>query len=192
MKILVIPVIKEPYKNQIEFSVDIRLVKILESFFSKSRIQYAIEKKKYEYDLLVLSGGNDIIQFSKLSKDKIRHSLDNFFFKDAIKKKKKIFGICHGSQFIGKKLGFKIIKKKKVGFENIYTEKKKMFLKLYHNYSIIIKKAKKNITIDAKTKDNTIEAFSYIKKKIFAVNWHPERNRKINHIDKKFFQLLGR
>ena len=71
-------------------------------------------------------------------------------------------------------------------------KKKKMFLKLYHNYSIIIKKAKKNITIDAKTKDNTIEAFSYIKKKIFAVNWHPERNRKINHIDKKFFQLLGR
>ena len=89
MKILIIPVIKEPYKNQIEFSVDIRLVKILESFFLKSRIQYAIEKKKYEYDLLVLSGGNDIIQFSKSSKDKIRHSLDNFFFKDAIKKKEK-------------------------------------------------------------------------------------------------------
>ena len=192
MKILIIPVIKEPYKNQIEFSVDIRLVKILKFFFSKSIIQYAVEKKKYEYDLLVLVGGNNIIQFSKLLKDKIRHSLDNFFFKDAIKKKKKILGICHGSQFIGKKLGLKIIKKRKVGFEDIYTEKKKMSLKLFHDYSIINKKVKKNIIIYAKTKDNTIEAFSHKKKKIFGVNWHPERNRKINHIDKKFFQLLGR
>jgi putative glutamine amidotransferase len=191
MNILIIPVIKEPYKNQVEFGVDLRLIKILKSFFLNCNIKYATEKKKHRYDLLILTGGNSITQFSNSQKDKIRHSLDNFYYKDAIRKKIRILGICHGSQFIGKKLGLRVIKKRKVGFENIYTEKKNIYLKLYHDYSMISKE-KKNITIYAKTKDNTIEAFSDKKKNIFGINWHPERNKKINFIDKKFFKILGK
>lgn len=189
MKILIIPIIKEPHKGQIEFSVDLKLIKILNFFLPNCTIEYASEIKKYKYDLLVLTGGNNIIQYSNSNKDKIRHSLDNFYYKDAVRRKKRILGICHGSQFIGKRLGLKIIKKRKVGFENIYTSQKKIWLKLYHDYSIVIKNQKK-VIIYASTKDNTIEAFSDIKNKIFGINWHPERNKKINLIDKKFFKLL--
>ena len=67
MKILIVPKIREPYKNQVEINVDIRLFNFFRKIFPKSKISFAFNKDiKQKYDLLILSGGNNLSKFSKI------------------------------------------------------------------------------------------------------------------------------
>ena len=86
MKILIIPTIREVYKNQFELSVDLKLLSFLKKVFKNSTIKTYNLNTKNDYDLLVLAGGNNSI--IKKKADKIRDKLNNSLFNFSLKKKK--------------------------------------------------------------------------------------------------------
>ena len=106
MIIGIVPTIREPYKDQIEFSVDLKLLSFFRRFKKNSKFVILCEKRSYHFDFLCLSGGNDIEDNSKRSR--FRKKLDEFFYLKAKKSKIPILAICHGAQFIVKKEGGKL------------------------------------------------------------------------------------
>ena len=50
MKILIIPTVRETYKNQFEFSVDIKLINLVKKIFNNSSIEiFNLTKKNILY-----------------------------------------------------------------------------------------------------------------------------------------------
>lgn len=191
MIIYIVPKVIEIYKGQYEFAIDEKIIKFFKFVFPKSKIEILTHHKKLnnKNTLLVLSGGNTILKFSKKKKDKIREKLDNFYFNQCIKKKIKILGICHGAHFIADHYNCKIKKKKHLKNHEVYLSKlkKKIIVNSYHNY--IIYDLPKNITLLGNANDKTIEAFE-IKSNILGIMWHPERYKKFKKIDKKLINSL--
>ena len=66
--------------------------KLIKKIFGACDIEIMNEPiiKKKNYNLIILSGGNTILNFSKKSEDVIRSKLDNIAFKHAKKYKTKI------------------------------------------------------------------------------------------------------
>ncbi len=193
MKILVVPSIREIYRNQLEFSVDIKLIYFLKKLFTKADIEIYNSEIKNNYDLIIITGGNSSI--NKKKKDTIRNNINNLIFNFALKKKIKILGICHGAQYLAEKFGFKLQKKSNhignhlVTF-NINGLKFKKIVNSFHNDAIKFVD-KKKIDIFGVAEDNTIEAFHIKHKKILCIMWHPERYKVIKKFDldliKKFY-----
>jgi gamma-glutamyl-gamma-aminobutyrate hydrolase PuuD len=186
MKIGIVPAIIDRF-NRTEICVDTKLLKFLNKLFPKSSIQILLKKENVKLNLIILSGGNNIINFSKKKTDILRSSFDNYFFKKAIKKNILILGICHGAQFIAKKFNSIIIKKKHIGSHKIFLTNKKYSktVNSYHNF--IITKSGPKLKVLAKAHDKSIESFMY-KKKVLGILWHPERYRKIKNFDIKFIK----
>ena len=190
MKILIIPTIRETYKNQFEFCLDLKLLNFLKKAFKNSTLETYNLAKKNDYDLLVLSGGNSSILKKKA--DRLRNKINNSFFSHSLEKKKAILGICHGAQFLAKKNGFKIKKKNNhIGYHkvifNINKNKFKKVVNSFHNETIEYKK-KNNVNIFGLAEDNTIESFHIKNQKILGVMWHPERYSKIKNFDLKLIR----
>lgn len=193
MKIGILPSIKEPYKNQFEYSIDLRFRKLFFECFKK-RIEIVLideEQKLNDLNLIVFSGGNDLIKFSKKKCDLIRNSKNSKILRKAIKLKKNILSICYGSLFIADYFGAKIIKttkhkKKHKVFINNHFIKNNYIVNSFHNYKIT--KTDKRFNIIAYAFDGSIESFYYKEKKIFCVMWHPERNSKIQKLDVKLIK----
>ncbi len=187
-KILIIPTFREIYKNQIEFSVDLRLLNFLKTFNSEAKIDIAKNLKSKKYDLLILSGGNDIVKFSNSKSNKIRSKYDNFFLKLSIKKNLPVIGICHGAMFIAEFFKNKLSKSNKhVGNHKVIYRNKKITVNSFHNYTI---KSKKNMSWTIDAEDNSTEFFKIKNKKIFGVIWHPERYNKIRNLDKLLLKKI--
>tara|TARA_B100000902_G_C26980621_1_gene750085 strand:+ start:75 stop:677 length:603 start_codon:yes stop_codon:yes gene_type:complete len=195
MNILIIPKIKEPYLNQIEFSVEKNLLIFLKKCFKNCSIDvtynYEIKKK---YNLIILSGGNTIPKFSKDKKDKLRNKLDVYFFKNANLDQIPIIGICHGGQFIATKYKLDLVKDTNhVGSHEIINlsniKIKFNFIKSFHNFKIKFKNTKyiQNLVL---AKDNSIECFRIKNKKIGAIIWHPERENTKVLEQIKFFRTF--
>ena len=193
MKILIVPTIREIYKNQFEYCVDIKLINLFKKIYINSKIEIFNNSIKDKYNLIVFSGGNDL--FSKDKKNKIRNKINNQIYKFALKNKIKILGICLGAQFLAKKINFKLEKNTSVVgnhkvFFNINNKKFIRTVNSYHNDSIRINKIS-DINIFGVTKDNRVEAFHFKNKKILGIVWHPERYSKFKEFDigliKKFY-----
>ena len=185
MKILLVPSVKEIYKNQIEYCVDQKLIFFLKKAFPKSKIEIFNNDILKNFDLVVFSGGNNTNTKSK--KDKIRKKISNFIYRFSQKNKIKIYGICYGAQFIAEKFKFDLKK------SNSHIVKHKVYIKQdelrkeikvnsYHDDIIIFKKSK-NINIFATGMDNTVEAFHVKKNKILCIIWHPERYKNFKKLD---------
>ena len=190
MKILIIPTIREIYKNQFEFCIDLKLLNFFKKVFKNSKLETYNLTKKMDYDLLVLSGGNSSILKKKV--DRLRDKINNSFLSYSLEKKKPILGICHGAQFLAKKNGFKIKKKNNhIGYHKvIFNINKIKFNKVvnsFHNEAIEYKK-KSNVNIFGLAEDNTIESFHIKNQKILGVMWHPERYSKIKNFDLKLIK----
>lgn len=182
--VLIIPSIREVYKNQIEFSVDLKLIKFLKNILRDYQIKIAYEKTKQSFDLLVISGGNSIVPFSNKKSDKIRSLLDIYYFDFATKNKKKILGICHGASFIANKFKSEIIRTKKhVGKHFIKDAKHKIKVNSFHNLKI--KNLNKNLKIKYLADDNSIESFQDKNGSMLGIMWHPERYNLIKKFDIK-------
>ena len=133
MKILIVPTIREIYKNQFEYCTDLRLINLLEKTFVNSRVEIYNNSITCDYNLIVISGGNN--HSIKKNRDKIRNQIDNKIYNFAIKNSIKILGICHGAQFIAKKFKFKLEKKKNhignheiiIKFDSVKLKKKSKF-----------------------------------------------------------------
>ena len=75
MKILIVPSIRETYKNQIEYCIDLKLLIFLKKVFKNSTLEAYDLTKNNDYDLLVLSGGNSCILRKKA--DRLRDKINN-------------------------------------------------------------------------------------------------------------------
>lgn len=185
MKILIVPSIRETYKNQIEYCIDLKLLIFLKKVFKNSTLEAYDLTKNNDYDLLVLSGGNSCILRKKA--DRLRDKINNYLLNKSLKKKKAILGICHGAQFLAKKSGFKIKKKNNhIGFHkvifNINGNRFNKIVNSFHNETIEYRK-NNNVNIFGLAEDNTIESFHIKNKKILGVMWHPERYSKMKKFD---------
>ena len=186
MKILIIPTIREIYKNQFEFCVDLRLLNFLNKIFKNPFIEIYNDTIKLDYDLIVFAGGNNSI--AQNSADKVRNKINNIIYDYFLKKKINILGICHGAHFLAKKNGLILCKKKnhigshKVIFK-IYKNSFKKVVNSFHNEIIKFKKIDE-IDIFGIAEDNTVEAFHIKNMKILGIMWHPERYNKLKNFDK--------
>lgn len=85
MNILIIPKIIEPYKNQLEFSIETKLLSFLKKCFNNCNINISYNFKfNKKYNLIILSGGNTVIQFSKKKMISLEINLMNIFSKKQI------------------------------------------------------------------------------------------------------------
>ena len=80
MIIGIIPKIIEKYKNQLEISVELNLLNFLSKVFNNPKIEILSEKKNINFDLLIISGGNDLPNLKRNKQNKYRNYLNNFFF----------------------------------------------------------------------------------------------------------------
>ena len=188
MKIGILPSIRETYKNQFEYSIDLRFKKFFFECFKK-KIEIILideEQKLNDLNLIVFSGGNDLVKFSKKKCDLIRNSKNSTILRKAIKLKKNILSICYGSLFIANYFGAKITKttkhKKnhKIFINNLFI-KNNFIVNSFHNYKIT--KLNNKFNVIAYAFDQSIESFHYKEKKIFCVMWHPERFKKVQKLD---------
>ena len=81
MKIGIIPKIISRYNNQLEISVEVNLINFLKKVFKISEKIILKENKKINLDLIIISGGNDLITFSKNKENLLRFNLDKYFLK---------------------------------------------------------------------------------------------------------------
>ena len=81
MLIGIIPKIKKN-RTEYEFSVDLNLINFLYFVFPKSNCEIIYSKDfGKKIDMLILSGGNDLLLFNKNKEHKMRFDLDFFFLK---------------------------------------------------------------------------------------------------------------
>ena len=189
MRIGIVPTVREVYQNQFELSVDVKLLSFFKLIFKKCEFKLLTHLSIIDFDLLCLSGGNDIKDKNK-KKFYLRNRLDNYYYTKSKKQKKPIIGICHGAQFIANKEGGKVIYvKQKIKPHNIYSNKIKYLnckVNSYHN--LVIKKLPKKFEILASDRNEFIECFRIKNSKILGIIWHPERNKNLKQIDKKLFK----
>ena len=182
--------IKEHYKGYIDF-----LDHYWVEYFGKKKTDYNLipnntylsEKILKKINLLILTGGNDIISNKK--EVLIRNKIEKNLIKKAIKKKIPILGICRGAQLLNISFGGKIkkVRNQMRTRHNIYITKndiiKKKILNVnsFHNFGIKKNNLSKKFVKIAFDKENNIEMFVSKKHKIIGVMWHPERedNKKI-------------
>ena len=196
MKILLVPKVITRYKNQIEITDEKDLILFLQKTFKKCLIEITNDfNLKKKVDLIILSGGNTLKKYSNKTEDLIRNRYDDFYFKNSIKYKIPLIGICHGAQFIAHKNNLKFKKDDEhVKFSHyIISSNKKMTGKIkdvtcYHNYKII--SCNKNVEVIAQAKDSSIEAFVAKKNKIAGIVWHPERSKKKIVYQVNFFKKI--
>ena len=190
MKIGLIPTIRETYPNQFESCIDLRLFNFLKAVYKNCNIEILKELKKPSFDLLCITGGNDIKDNSK--KTLIRKRLDSYYYTKSKKMGLKILGICHGAQFIAKKEGAKILlKKQKYKKHKIYSKKKylnNIIINYYHN--LLIKKPSNKMQTIAEDSNKNIECFQIKNFKILGLIWHPERYKKFKKSDIKLIKEI--
>ena len=93
MKIGITPSIKETYKNQFEYCIDIRLINFLKYCFINPKIFIIYESSLNikNINLLIISGGNDIYDLVKSKKNFIRNNNDNISLKEECFLQLKVF-----------------------------------------------------------------------------------------------------
>ena len=193
MKIGIIPAVKESYPNQHEFSFELNLIKCINIIFKNAEIKILNNKKdQFNVDLLIISGGNDLVKFKKNKKNKIREEITKYFYSKGINKNIPILGICYGAQFIAEHFNCKLEMKKHINNHyiklNYFKKQKKILVNSFHNY--VITKLGKDLVNLAQANDDTIECFKHKRRKILGLMWHPERNRKISKIDIKIIKSI--
>ena len=199
MKIGIVPSIKSFYNKDKSFVLDTNWYYFLRKVYKKVDINIITSNKiKFNFDLVIISGGNDSLKFSNKKNDILRNKIDDFVIRECLKKKIKLIGICWGAIKINeffkgntKKIKNHVKKKHNLKIErNIFKIiKKKIIVNSYHNYCI--NKLGINLNVGLRcSQDNSIEMYYNKNKRIIGVMWHPERHGKLKFLDKYIFKNL--
>lgn len=184
IKLAITSNIKKYYKGYIDFIDHYWL-----AAFEKLNISYSIlpnniklsKKILINNELLILSGGNDILSNKKESV--LRNKVEKNLIKEAIKLKIPIMGICRGAQLVNLFFDGKIRKIEShmrsrhnlILNDNKILKDKIINVNSFHSYGIASGDlSKKFDTIGIDIKGN-IEMFKHKKKMIICTMWHPER-----------------
>ena len=149
---------------------------------------------------LILSGGNDLYNFSKSRENLIRDKYEKRLLKLAIKNKIPILAVCRGFQFIAKFFKSKVYKVKnhvrsnhllKINDKNFRFKIKKLKINSYHNYAV--SKLPNHFGQIIRCSDNSIEIAKSNKYKILCFMFHPDRRnvsqKEINKIVFSHFKI---
>lgn len=194
MKIGIIPSVQEKYKNQFEYSCDIKLFKFLKTTYSKVDIElltlhHEVDKR---YKLIIISGasGNDLVQFNSKKKNIIRKKIDDKFYAISQRLNIPVLGICHGAQYLAKKFSSTLKKKNHIGnhYVKLTNHKNPIIVNSFHTK--VITTLGKKLIPKGIAYDGTVEFFIHKKKKIAGVMWHPERYKNFKKIDKDIVKRL--
>ena len=156
-------------------------------------------KLKINFDAVIISGGNDLLEIKKNKLNIIREKIDKNLFQLAIEKKKPILAICKGFQFINRFYGGKYkkttnhVKKNHKIFINknfLYLKKNQVLsVNSYHNYKVT--NLAKNMNEIATAVDGSVEIAIHKNRKILGLMFHPERANKSNgYVKKIIFKFL--
>lgn len=167
---------------EIREALDIQWGKLFSTLsFLPVVLPYNVDFKMYEFDGVVLSGGNDIGEFlfrDKYEKDLIKHCLKNDI---------PLLGVCRGMQIINDYFGGSLKKVDgQVGIEHsvMVNENSKYASYLnnlkkvnsYHNFGIDT--IGEGLKISAwNEKKTVVKALEHTSKKIFGIMWHSEREK---------------
>jgi gamma-glutamyl-gamma-aminobutyrate hydrolase PuuD len=142
---------------------------------------YLVTEHMKNTDCLVLSGGREDIK--EINRRNLSEALA---LKEAIAREIPVLGICRGMQTINDYFGGSLSKtpeKHKEGFLHeimitegpILVQRNSGLVSSYHNDCIMSSDIASGLKIFALSDDGVIEGFYHPKKKIIAVQWHPER-----------------
>lgn len=148
---------------------------------------------------IVLTGGNDLFNFSRNLSSKIRDKFENKLIKKALQKNIPIIGVCRGMQLIAQhfemEVGFTkdhVGKNHHIEFTDITKNfsqfPKNPLVNSFHNFGV--KTIKKSFKTIATASDGSIEAFEHRNKSIIGIMWHPERYKVFKNYDKCLFKTF--
>jgi len=161
-------------------------------------LEYDFKKmfKELHIEGLLLSGGNDLFQFSENDLSKKRDAFEKELLAFSISEKIPVLGVCRGMQLIGDYFGSTFTSVKghagtkhdlKINATSRYAHLLKQIstVNSYHNYAI--KLPPESFLISATAQDDVIEAFEHKIEKILGVMWHSER---VDPFDNNEIQLI--
>jgi len=173
-------VVKNSSYFEVREALDIRWGKLFSALgFLPIVLPYNYDFKNYEFDGVILSGGNDIGEFE--FRDEFEYRLLEY----CCEKNIPVFGVCRGLQVIAKYFNSTLKRVNgqvgiKHGLVVNETSKYVKFLKRltkvnsYHN--IAIDELGDSLKVSAWNEDKTIiKAIEHKDKKIVGVMWHSER-----------------
>tara|TARA_B100000965_G_scaffold283216_1_gene241105 strand:- start:398 stop:1051 length:654 start_codon:yes stop_codon:yes gene_type:complete len=138
-------------------------------------------------DLLILSNGNDLGEFSR------RDKLERHAIKYAVNNSIPIIGFCRGFQIINEYFGGRLdsnieeaTEQKHVSIEHEVEivnkryvqmlEKKTIKVNSYHNHGVLIDGLSPSLKAFAISERSVVEGFFHEELPIMGIQWHPERS----------------
>lgn len=148
-------------------------------------------------DGLILSGGNDLSQFSDDKNSTVRDQHEKKLLDLCVAKNIPIIGICRGMQLIAQHFGGKLKPVTShignhtiISAENSRLKNFKLISEVnsYHNYGVEV--VPPNFTPLAYSQDKTVEAMEHNSLAIYGQMWHPERNHPFLESDINFIKTF--
>jgi len=171
--------------NEVREALDVSWGAMFEELdFLPVILPYNYDFTKFEFDGVILSGGNDIGEVN--FRDEFEYKLIEHCITNDIP----LFGLCRGMQIIAKyfKGSFKKVENQVAIKHKIIVNKKSIYKRYldklgsvnsYHNNAVDLKND--NFIISAWNEDKTIiKAIEHKSYKIFAQMWHSEREEPFN------------
>ena len=157
--------------------------------------------KNFDFDGVILSGGNDLYSIKKKKENLIRDKFESKLLKFAMNRSIPILAICRGFQFVNDFFGGSLKNVQnhiKTNHDIIFQKKflsfrKKKILNInsYHNYKI--KNLANNFQNIAETNDSSIEIAYAKQERILGLMFHPERKNfsqpSINKLVFNYFKI---
>lgn len=153
-------------------------------------------------DGILITGGNDLFIISNKEIDKKRDLLEKETIDYAIKNDIPLLGVCRGMQIIGNYFNQSIeqvknhvsvnhpiiISRESKYFKASSISTQKKVVNSYHNYGF--KNISEDFLVAAKSDDSSIESIEHKNYKIYAIMWHPERNKDFDKDDISYIKSI--
>lgn len=178
-------VIIDNHSKNIRYIKDI-LKKLHTPYIVKDQRSFFKDFEKYDINGVILSGGGPLLDLD-IDFSRLRADLACLINLDV-----PVLGICLGYELIGEACGGNVLKLKKPSLNKKHKvkilNKNRIFKNLpdviyvYEHHFRYLRDVPKVLEISARSKRDKIEAFFHKKKKLYGLQFHPEKSGKAGEI----------